>query len=94
MMKAQRDVKIGTDLEARVITSFGTNFPTILYGGSSTINSVAEYVALASKLKLYNDWHHPDGVLGVSHWILRGAIEILQQVAFLASQLTTDRKIL
>jgi hypothetical protein len=66
MMKAQRDVKIGTDLEARVITSFCTNLPAILYGGSTTIDTVDEYVTMGSKLKDYNSWHHPDGVSGVS----------------------------
>jgi hypothetical protein len=94
MMKAQRDVKIGTDLEARVITSFRTNLPVILYGGSATIDAVDEYVTLGSRLKDYNSWHHPDGVSGVSQRMLRGSVEIQQQVGFLASQLTTDPKIL
>jgi hypothetical protein len=94
MMKAQRDVKIGTDLEARVITSFRTNLPAILYGGSTTIDTVDEYVTLGSKLKDYNSWHHPDGVSGVSQRMLRGSVEIQQRVGFLANQLTTDPRIL
>jgi hypothetical protein len=94
MMKAQRDVKIGTDLEARVITSFRTNLPAILYGGSTTNDAVDEYVTLGSKLKDYNAWHHPDGVSGVSQRMLRGSVEIQQRVGFLANQLTTDPRIL
>jgi hypothetical protein len=95
MMKAQRDVKIGTDLEARVITSFRTNLPgAILYGGSTTIDTVDEYVALGSKLKGYNSWHHPDGVSGVSQRMLCGSVEIQQRVGFLANKLTTDPRIL
>jgi hypothetical protein len=65
-MKAQRDVKIATDLEARVITSFRTNLPAILYGGSTMVESVDEYVLLLSKLKSYAAWHSDDGVSGVS----------------------------
>jgi hypothetical protein len=94
MMKAQRDVKIGTDLEARVITSFRTNLPAILYGGSTTIDAIDDYVSLGSKLKDYKAWHHPDGVSGVSQRMLRGAVEIQQRVGFLANQLTTDPKVL
>lgn len=41
-MKAQKDVKITTDLEARVITSFRTNIPVVLYGGTATVESVEE----------------------------------------------------
>jgi hypothetical protein len=42
-MKAQRDVKIGTDMEARVFTSFRTQLPAILYGGSSSVEAIDEY---------------------------------------------------
>jgi hypothetical protein len=64
-MKAQRDVEITTDLEARVITAFRTNLPAILYGGSMTVESVLdEYVSLISKLKSYAAWHSDDGVSG------------------------------
>jgi hypothetical protein len=88
-MKAQRDVKIATDLEARVITSFRTNLPSVLYGGA-TVESVEEYVTLISKLKNHGMWHSDDGVFGVSQHMLRGAVEIQRRVGFLANQLTTD----
>lgn len=65
MMKAQRDAKIGSDMEARVITSFRTNLPSILYGSSSTEPN-DDFVQLASKLKSYKMWHDDDGVSGVS----------------------------
>jgi hypothetical protein len=93
-MKAQRDVKITTDLEAWVITSFRTNLPAILYGGSASVETVDEYVSLLSKLKSYGAWHSDDGVSGVSQRMLRGSIAIQARVSFLASQLTTDPGIL
>ena len=93
-MKAQRDVKIGTDLDARVITSFRTNLPAILYGGSTTTDSAGDFVTLISRLKTYEQWHNPDGVSGVAQWIVQGMNEIQSRVGFLASQLTTDPGIL
>jgi hypothetical protein len=93
-MKAQRDVKITTDMEARVITSFRTNFPAILYGGSSAITAVEAFVSLLSKLKSYEVWHSSNGVSGVSQRMLRGINEIQQRVGFLANQLTSDPVIL
>jgi hypothetical protein len=92
-MKAQRDVKIYTDLEARVITSFCTNLPSVLYGGA-TVESVEEYVTLISKLKNHAIWHNDDGVSGVSQRMLRGAVEIQRRVGFLANQITHDPVIL
>jgi hypothetical protein len=93
-MKAQRDVKISTDLDARVITSFRTNLPAILYDGSASVEVIDEYISLISRLKNYAMWHHEDGVSGPSQRILRGAIEIQARVSFLAGQLTNDLTIL
>ena len=93
-MKAQRDVKLSSDLEARVVTSFRTNLPAILYGGASSVETVDEYVSLISKLKSYQDWHQADGVSGVSQRILHGSIEIQERVSFLANQMTTDNMLL
>jgi hypothetical protein len=93
-MKAQRDVKIATDLEARVITSFRTNLPAILYGGAATVDSIEEFVTLIYKLKNHGMWRNDDGVSGVSQRMLRGAVEIQRRVGFLANQLTTDPAIL
>jgi hypothetical protein len=88
-MKAQRDVKISTDMEARVITSFRMKFPAILlYGGLSAITAVKEFVSLISKLKSYEVWHSNDGVSGVSQRMLRGNNEIKPRVGFLASEPT------
>jgi hypothetical protein len=50
-MKAQRDVKIGTDLDARDIMSFRTDLPAILYGGSSNVDVIDEYISLVSRLR-------------------------------------------
>jgi hypothetical protein len=93
-MKAQRDVKISTDLDARVITSFRTNLPAILHGGSASVKVIDEYISLISGLKNYASWHHDDGVPGVLQRMLKGAIEIQSRVSFLASQLTNDLTIL
>jgi hypothetical protein len=76
------------------ITSFWTNLPAILYGGSASIEAVDEYISLALRLKDYAAWHHSDGVSGVSQRMLRGIVEIQSRVNFLASQLMTDPKIL
>jgi hypothetical protein len=73
-MKAQRDDKISTDLDVRVVTSFRTNLPAILYGGSASVEVIDEYISLISRLKNYAMWHHEDGVSGVSQRMLRGAI--------------------
>ena len=92
-MKAQRDVKITSDLEARVITSFRTILPSILFG-SVTDSSTEPYVLLSAKLKSYKDWHHDDGVSGVSQRILRGVVEVQNRVMFLASTSTTNPQLL
>jgi hypothetical protein len=93
-MKAQRDVKISTDLDARVITLFRMNLPAIMYGGSASVEVIDEYILLISRLKSYAMWHPDDGVLGVSQRMLKWAIEIQSRVSFLASQLTNDPMIL
>jgi hypothetical protein len=93
-MKAQKDVKLTSDLEARVVTSFRTNLPAILYGGSSSVDSVDEYVSLISRLKSYQEWHADDGVSGASQRMLRGAVEIQSRVSFLATTSTTDNMLL
>jgi hypothetical protein len=65
-----------------------------MYGGSSSVDSVDEYVTLLSKLKAYSEWHHDDGVSGVSQRMMKGAIEIQNRVSFLANQSTTDNMLL
>lgn len=82
LMKAQRDAKLGSDMEARVITSFRTNLPSILYGSTAGSEPSEEYVQLSSKLKNYKMWHDDDGVSGVSERMLRGASEVLSRVSF------------
>jgi hypothetical protein len=64
-MKAQRDVHVSSDLEARVVTSFRTILPSALFGSASDAGT-EPHVFLLSELKSHKDWHHDDGVSGVS----------------------------
>ena len=93
-LKAQRDAKFETDLEARVFTSFRTSFPAILCGGSSTVESVEDHVRLEDRLKNYKVWYADDGTSGVSQRMLAGVVEIEKRVSRMAREVTRDPVIL
>ena len=87
-LKAQRDAKFETDLEARVFTSFRTSFPAILCGGSSAVESVEDHVRLEDRLKTYKVWYADDGTSGVSQRMLSGIVEIEKRVSRMAREVT------